>query len=214
LQVAVAGIILGLVAAKLNRVFVNVDPDNLSAGVTNVCLLGQSYNGVNLCTATYIVCAISMVATLAVGFLQCITCNMCGLGVILDTVFAAAGTALWTLAGVVLYQSKDLQQNKALISALPADKQSSTTTINSIVFYLAWAACGLFAIMFFACLWRMLSTLCCKGCCGSSRKREVVEGPTKIVIAQPPSYAQYPPKQQQFMAADTSGYWNTHAARY
>jgi hypothetical protein len=214
LQVAVAGIIIGLVAAKLNRVEVNLDPENLTAGLTNTCLLGQSYNGLNLCTASYIVCGISLVATLALGFLQCITCNMCGLGVILDTAFAAAGTALWALAGVVLTQSRNLEQNKALISALPADKQSSTVTMNNIILYLAWAACALFAIMFLACLWRMLSTLCCKGSCGGSKKREVVEGPTKIVIAQPQSYAQYPPKQQQFMAADTSGYWNTHAARY
>jgi len=140
---------------------------------------------------------------------------MCGLGVILDTAFAAAGTALWAIAGVVLYQSKSLQQNQALLAGLPADKQNSTKNLNLIILILAWVACGLFAIMFFACLWRMLSTLCCKGCCGgSSRKREVVEGPTKIVIAQPPVYGQHPPKQQQFMASDTSGYWNTGAARY
>jgi len=42
-----------------------------------------------------VVCGISIAVSAAVSLLQCCTCNLCGLGNILDILLAAAGTVWW-----------------------------------------------------------------------------------------------------------------------
>jgi hypothetical protein len=64
--------------------------------------MGTAANGVNLCYVAYGFSGVSVLATGALSLLQCCTCNACGLGFLLDTVFAAAGAGWWALAGVVL----------------------------------------------------------------------------------------------------------------
>lgn len=100
-QALVAGLIIGLVATKLNRVKVGFDAANLKANVTDTCLMGTAPNGVNLCYVAYGFSGVSILATAALSLLQCCTCNLCGLGFVLDTVFAAAGTGWWAVAAVV-----------------------------------------------------------------------------------------------------------------
>ena len=65
------------------------------------CLMGTAPNGVNLCYVAYGFSGVSILATAALSLLQCCTCNLCGLGFVLDTVFAAAGTGWWAVAAVV-----------------------------------------------------------------------------------------------------------------
>ncbi len=40
----------------------------------------------------YVVVGVSLAVSLAVSLLQCLTCNLCGLGKILDILLAAFGT--------------------------------------------------------------------------------------------------------------------------
>jgi hypothetical protein len=91
-QLAVAGLIIGLVAAKMSNMRFNFDAQNLSAKITDDCLMGTTSNGVNLCYVSYGVGGVSILATGALSLLQCCTCNLCGLGFLFDTVFALAGT--------------------------------------------------------------------------------------------------------------------------
>jgi len=87
----VAGLIIGLTAARMsNFKFSAADG---SAKLTDNCLLGSTPNGVNLCYVAYGWSGVSILATLALSLLECCTCNLCGLGFLVDTIFALAGTA-------------------------------------------------------------------------------------------------------------------------
>lgn len=44
------------------------------------------------CSYAYVVVGVSLAVSLAVSLLQCLTCNLCGLGKILDILLAAFGT--------------------------------------------------------------------------------------------------------------------------
>jgi hypothetical protein len=98
-QLAAAGLLIGLVATKLNNIKMSFDPEHLSAKVTDTCLLGAASNGVNLCYVAYGVGGVSILATAALSVLMCCTCNLCGLGFLLDTIFALVGTAWWVGKG-------------------------------------------------------------------------------------------------------------------
>jgi mannose-P-dolichol utilization defect protein 1 len=203
LQMGCAAAIIALVALRMNRIDVNVDYkaiESMAAGsntttapvsTTQVCYLGTTANGLNLCFAAYGISGISLLATLALSILLCCTCNLCGLGFILETAFAAVGTAAWALAGVVLYQNEE--RNASLPRA----------DLRRVIFILTWTACALFGLMFLANLWNMFSACC--GCCGGSR------GGRRGAKARSSAYDMEAPLgkpvvQQQFVVADTSGY--------
>lgn len=92
-QLAVAGLVIGLVASRMNKVSVAWNPATLSAAASDTCLMGTTETGVNLCYVSYGFASVSIAATAALAILRCCTCNMCGLGFVFDAVFAAAGTA-------------------------------------------------------------------------------------------------------------------------
>lgn len=52
------------------------------------------------CRYTYVVVGVSLAVSLAVSLLQCLTCNLCGLGKILDILLAAFGTVWWALQAI------------------------------------------------------------------------------------------------------------------
>ena len=92
-----AGLIIGLVATKLDSLHVGFDVKNLKANVTDNCLMGEAPNGVNLCYVAYGFGGVSILATGVLSLLMCCTCNLCGLGFLLDTIFALAGAG-WCAA--------------------------------------------------------------------------------------------------------------------
>lgn len=53
-------------------------------GCSYQCLLGQDYMSSSLCTYTFVVCGVSLVVSAVISMIQCCTCNLCGLGKILD----------------------------------------------------------------------------------------------------------------------------------
>lgn len=58
------------------------------------CLLGADYGSSSLCTYTFVVAGVSLAVSAAASLLLCCTCNLCGLGKIVDVIVAAFG-AIW-----------------------------------------------------------------------------------------------------------------------
>lgn len=188
-----AAAIIVLVALKMNRVDVTVDPKTMQANTQQVCYLGTSLNGINLCYAAYGISGVSLLATLALSILLCCTCNLCGFGFLLETAFAAVGAAAWALAGVVLTQSRERN------ASLPQAKY------RDIIFILTWAACGLFALMFLANLFSMFAS-CCR--CMGSKGRRGAKARSSAYDMEAPTGKVTP--SQQFMYGDTSAYQYRH----
>lgn len=45
----------------------------------------------------FVVAGISVIVSLLISLVQCVTCHLCGIGGVLDVIFAAAGTAWWVV---------------------------------------------------------------------------------------------------------------------
>lgn len=204
LQVVAAAGIITVTAWKLHKVTIDINTSQFTGSVNNVCLLGSTDNGANLCYFAYGASGVSIIATGILSLLQCCTCNLCGLGGILDALFAAAGTVLWAIAGVVFryYGQRPGMQ------LVPRPEWRASIPI------LAFVACGLFGVMCLAAIWGVFSACCC----GGSRSRgggrrgpagfaRDVEAPAKATGygGPPPGY----PPQGQFVVGDAN-----YARRY
>ena len=56
----------------------------------------------------YVVIGVSLVVSAAISLVQCLTCNLCGLGKFLDMIFAGVGFVWWLVAaGVVQHNVND-----------------------------------------------------------------------------------------------------------
>ena len=103
--------------------------------------------------------------TIALGILltllQCLTCNFCGLGGILDGIFALAGGAVWLAAAILVQDARN-----DLNGASPNDTYNSRrNTIAAMV----WVEFILFALIFICALLK-----CCCCCCrGGKGDKEV-----------------------------------------
>lgn len=165
-QFACAAAIIVITALKLHKVNILFNDQTWNVDVLNQCLLGTMSNGANLCYFAYAAGGISVVATMALSILQCCTCNLCGLGGILDAAFAAAGTVLWAAAGVIFDQCYKLMQQTN--PNVPRQQWRFSITVIS------FSACGLFGIMAVAAVWSILSSCCCGGCCGGGSRTKTV----------------------------------------
>lgn len=163
LQLACATAIVIITSLKLHNVKLNWDGKAWNANLENTCLLGTMDNGTNLCYFAYAAGGISIIATAALSILQCCTCHFCGLGGILDTMFAAAGTFLWMAAGIIF---NTYNKKPAMDNAPQKDWRMSITVLS-------FCACALFGVMAIAAVYSMLSA-CCSCCKGSSHKTKVV----------------------------------------
>jgi mannose-P-dolichol utilization defect protein 1 len=242
LQTAVATAIIVITALKLHKVSVGWNADTYNADVSNVCLLGHTEQGGNLCYFAYIVSGISIIATGILSLLQCCTCNLCGLGTVLDAIFAAAGTVLWAVAGVMF----NWYQKLPAMAAVPRQQWRHSIPI------LCFTACTLFGIMCLAAIYSIFAACCCGGSKRGYKSRggrnaaaaDIEAAPAKLaqpvmqpVVQQqqqpmvylPPVPAGYPAQQQQVASAyplqsqfvlsdgasyDSASYWGTGAARF
>jgi mannose-P-dolichol utilization defect protein 1 len=204
-----------------------------NADVSNVCLLGYTDQGGNLCYFAYIVSGISIIATGILSILQCCTCNLCGLGTVLDAIFAAAGTVLWAVAGVMFNWYEKLPA----MAGVPREQWRHAIPI------LCFTACALFGIMCLAAIYSIFAACCCGGSkrgykSGGGRNNtaacDVEAAPAKLaaqpvtqrvmqqqqqpMVYLPQAPAGYPP-QGQFVISDGAkyagpSYWGTGAARF
>lgn len=150
LQVVLAIAIVVVVAVQL--VDVNVDGGSYSYS----CLLGQDYLSSSLCTYTFVVCGVSLVVSALISLIQCCTCNLCGLGKVLDIVLGAAGAIWWGVAsGVIGKNAMD-----PLSSSVSSTTNSSVDTAREAVPIMCWVETGIFAAMFVTSLFRLCD------CCG------------------------------------------------
>lgn len=179
-----------------------------------MCLLGTTDNGASLCVFAYGVSGVSILATAVLGILQCCTCRLCGLGTVLDAIFAAAGTVLWAIAGVVFHYYGRLPA----MAAVPRPEWRGAIPV------LAFTACGLFGLMCLAAIWSVVSGCCCagrsRGAKGARVAAKDVEGgssgggggyakPTPLpALPAPVQYA------AQYAAASPGGYPAGYAAYY
>lgn len=163
LQAAAAIAVILMTALKLNKVDFKLTAGTAPEGeggiaaalsallpqatVTDACLIGKPppnaeglpiVPGANMCYYAFSVGGFSLLATLALSILQCVTCQLCGLGPILDAVFALAGAAWWALAGVLFTQTRDAPYNRLL--PLPEWREALVVV--------CWVGCGLFALWF------------------------------------------------------------------
>lgn len=213
-QLAVAGLIIGLVATKMSAIHLGLDVEHLKTNFTNTCLMGTASNGVNLCYVAYGFSGVSVLATAALALLLCCTCNLCGLGTVLDTVFALAGAAWWAVAGVVF----NFYFKAPEVAALPQ------ADIRGWIVILCWIGCACFAAAFLVNLASLLQKCC--SCCsgdGGSRSRDVESGsrwegkrpqpPYRYGAGPPPGYPPRgrSPRQGQFMSQDIAptAYWQS-----
>lgn len=159
LQVACAAAIITITALKLHKFNISWDNKTWNSDLQNNCLLGTMENGANLSYFAYMAGGISVVATAALSILQCCTCNLCGLGGVLDAVFAAAGTVMWAVAGIIFNE----YNNTPAMASVPLPQWRLSITI------LSFAACALFALMVLAAVYSLLAA-CCSCCCAGSRR--------------------------------------------
>lgn len=170
------------------------------------CALGTA-DGMSLCTYAYAVSGLSLAATLVVALLRCCTCDLCGLGIILDLVISAVGTAWWTVASVVFLRNAE----KANDAGMPLQDW------RTVVVVVSWTSVALFGLMFLMALFSVLSKTCkcfgkiC-GCCGDDEKgtrSATVPKGTPAVPVEPygvPPTSQTvvvagPPPKQQFITS-------------
>lgn len=137
-----------------------------SARVTDVCLIGRPppnaqgtpiVPGANMCYYAFAVGGFSLLATLVLSILQCVTCNLCGLGPVLDAAFALVGAAWWAVAAVLFTQTRDAAYNRVL----PLAEWREALVV------VAWVGCALFALWFVISVARIFDSCCGGGrCCG------------------------------------------------
>ncbi|PSC68347.1 mannose-P-dolichol utilization defect 1-like protein 2 [Micractinium conductrix] len=140
LQVAVAVAIAVVTAVKL----VDVNVEGIDFSYT--CLLGQSYGSSSLCTYTFVVCGVSVGVSALVSITKCCTCNLCGLGRVLDILLAAFGAAWWGVASGIIGSNA----NKGLPASAPSD--GGISAARDAVPIMAYTEVGLFCLMLLTAL--------------------------------------------------------------
>lgn len=132
---ALAVSIAVILAIKLDDVSVQVD--GLSASIHTQCYLGTAVESTSLCTYVYVVVGVSVGVSLALSLVQCVTCNLCGLGGVLDAIFAILGLVWWVIAG-------------AIVTARVQDASSVGLTMQgwrTRIVILMWIEAGLFLLL-------------------------------------------------------------------
>ena len=134
-----------------------------NAQISDACLIGLPppnaqgspiVPGANMCYYAFAVGGFSLLATLALSILQCVTCNLCGLGPVLDAAFALVGAAWWAVAAVLFTQTRDAPYNQIL----PLQQWREALVV------VCWVGCALFGLGFVISVARVVDA-CCGGCC-------------------------------------------------
>jgi Na+-translocating ferredoxin:NAD+ oxidoreductase RnfE subunit len=115
------------------------------------CLLGDSEEWANSnCLWLEILGGITIGIGLLIALVQCCTCNLCGLGAVLDLAFAVAGAIAWGITAGLLMDDID-----AANAADPANEDE-----RLVILIMMWAEFGLFCIILVGFITR---------CCASNR---------------------------------------------
>lgn len=167
LQVALAVAIIVVVAVKLDGVklfsfdisFGDKEPAVAKAAPS--CLLGTSVHSASLCTYTYITASVSLAASFLISLLQCCTCNLCGLGKVLDVFVAILGSIWWAVSAAVV---------QVHIDNAPAAGSNAVHNWRTATMAMMWTELALFVILTVAGTLRA----CRLFGCGHEEEEEVV----------------------------------------
>ena len=108
------------------------------------------------------VSGISILASFVITTILCCSFNCCGLGLLVDTLFAAAGGLWWLAAAVTFTHSKTVN---TLVNPQDGWEQA--------IIGLSWANCGLFTFVFVSYLLKIWGECCpCLACCDGEDKEK------------------------------------------
>lgn len=159
LQLIGAGAVIGITGIHM----ANIDIRSFDSIVhQKVCLLTEGDN-TSICMYAYALGAVSIILTFAIGLLQICTCNVCGCGAVMDTVFAVMAAGWWVVGAFVI----STNATKATGAGRPAREW------REAVAWLTWICAGLFAALFLVHLSRVISKHC--NCCRRRRGGDDVE---------------------------------------
>ncbi|KAG2435752.1 hypothetical protein HXX76_006948 [Chlamydomonas incerta] len=74
---------------------------NVSVLTVN-CMIQGDRGGSNICQYVFVVCAVAMGAYIGTAMLLCLTCNLCGVGGVLELLLHLAQTGWWTATSIIL----------------------------------------------------------------------------------------------------------------
>ena len=128
------------------------------------CVLGtytgvgssSSFSGSSNCLMLQILSGLTIGVGLLISIIQCYTCNLCGLGGVLDGMFALAGAGAWGYAGGVLQSALDDSSVSGAVAEVDAVQTARSRRQTTSI--LTWVEFGLFCAL-------LLMTLlkCCPG---------------------------------------------------
>jgi hypothetical protein len=130
---------------------------------------------------------VSVAATGLLSLLQCCTCSLCGLGLLLDALFAAGGTLMWAAVATLFNH----YNQRPIMAAVPRPEWRESITVLSFV------AAALFGLMALAAVYCMLA-LCC-ACCREQRKGSKLQGARAQVVDCEAGACHTAAKGQQFI---------------
>mmetsp|Transcript_19629 Transcript_19629/g.43337 ORF Transcript_19629/g.43337 Transcript_19629/m.43337 type:complete len:183 (-) Transcript_19629:235-783(-) len=160
LQAAISITIIIIVAVHL----ADYSFDN-SNNFQSLCLLADTGDD-SVCNYAYAVAGLSLACNLAMSILLCFTCNLCGLGPLLETIFNGFAAVWWVIAALIFsaYVSEANDNNYF-------NDQARDWRISIVV--LAWVNFGLFTFIFCVYLGKMVAKICkCCGCCDDDDDKE------------------------------------------
>lgn len=146
--------ILVIVPKQLMSVDLNVEftADKQAISPHYSCLMSADSSNPGICNYAMAAASISLLVSAAVSLLQCVTCDLCGCGGVLDFVLGAAGTGWWIAASMLLKRNVDA----ANAASVP------NQTWRDRVVYMAYAEVVLFGIICVVTLLQAMNVLCCK----------------------------------------------------
>eukprot|EP00798_Chlamydomonas_sp_ICE-L_P032116 gene32116-16633_t len=178
IEVGCAIAIIIIIAIHLQDVKVTPGGENiLTDGFPEykfTCALGNlndqffGTSATNYCAYAYSVAGISLAASLVMSILLCLTCDLCGCGLVFELILALCLALWWMAAGIVFAVSKanDWGQSWEDVSNAFDNLFSWEMTQDNwrtSIPILAWIACVCFFLTFLICV----TQLAC-GCCGRS----------------------------------------------
>ncbi|KAG1676146.1 hypothetical protein FOA52_004986 [Chlamydomonas sp. UWO 241] len=160
-QVLKAGCAIAIIVITATKLQTSLDVTIDDSGTivwTEVCQLADK-DGQSLCIYAYAVAGISLALNLLMSLFLCLTCDLCGLGPILEAIFSGLGM-LWWLAASLVFWSYVKDANDAHPEYYP-----ETHNWRLAIVALCWAAFGMFTFVFFVYIGKMIAKCC--ACCNA-----------------------------------------------
>lgn len=109
------------------------------------------------CLFLEILGGITIAIGIIIGIIQCFTCNICGLGGILDLIFAILGSAAWLAAAIIVTNVYNDNKNTTI------PENAAYNDNRQVIMIMCWVEFALFATIVLAAFMK---------CCGSRKSNK------------------------------------------